>query len=75
MIGYSVILDPKLGIQKWSEINFQPFGYLLSEESIAPHEHMCDISDFGEIEYNKTLLIEMTTVYLNVQTPIIGTYD
>ena len=75
MIGHSIVYDPKLGIQKWSEINFQPFGYLLSEDSVAAHEHMCDISTFGSVEYGKELLVELSTAYLNVETPLIGLYS
>jgi hypothetical protein len=74
MIGYTIIYDPKLEIQKWCEINFQPFGYLLAEESSAAHEHMSDISDFGNFNYDQKLSIELTTVYLNVESPEIGTY-
>jgi hypothetical protein len=74
MLGFSIVYDPKLGVQKWSEINFQPFGYLLTEESKAAHEHMCDITNFGNINYDKELSIEISTVYLNVESPWIGTY-
>ena len=75
MMGYSVVNDPSLGIQKWSEINFQPFGYLLTDESKPAHEHMCDITSFGDIEYDKELSVEISTVYLNVESPWIGTYE
>lgn len=74
MIGYSVAFDPKLGIQKWSEINFQPFGYLLTEESKPAHEHMCDITEFGNVNYDQELMVEISTAYLNVESPWIGTY-
>lgn len=74
MMGYSVVYDPKLGVQKWSEINFQPFGYLLAEESKPAHKHMCDITNFGNINYDKELSVEISTAYLNVESPWIGTY-
>jgi hypothetical protein len=74
MMGYSIVYNPKLGIQKWSEINFHPFGYLLAEESKAAHEHMCDISNFGNIEYDKVLSMIISTAYLNVESEWIGTY-
>lgn len=75
MIGYSIVSDPKLGVQKWSEINFQPFGYLLTEDSIPAHKHMCDISRFANFKYDQELSVEITTAYLKVGSPLIGTYD
>jgi hypothetical protein len=75
MIGFSFVADPKLGLQKWSEINFQPFGYLLTEDSIPAHEYMCDISNFGNISYGKELSVEISTAYLIVESPLIGTYN
>lgn len=74
MMGYSIIYDPILGVQKWSEINFQPFGYLLSEESKAAHKDMCDISSFGKYKYDEKISAEITTAYLHVESPWIGTY-
>lgn len=74
MMGYSVVYNPILGVQKWSEINFQPFGYLLSEDSKPAHKHMCDITNFGKINYDKELSVEISTPYLNVESPWIGTY-
>lgn len=74
MMGYSVVYDPRLGIQKWSEINFQPFGYLLTEESKPAHEHMCDITNFGNINYDEELSLEISTAYLNIESLWIGTY-
>lgn len=75
MIGHTIVYDPILGIQKWSEINFQPFGYLLAEESQAAHEHMCDISSFGSIKYDKEISVEISTAYLKVESPLIGFYN
>jgi hypothetical protein len=74
MIGYSVIYDPILGVQKWSEINFQPFGYFLTEESKPGNENMVDITRWAAIPYDKVLKVDMTTPYLKVSTMIIGTY-
>ena len=74
MFGYSYVYDEKLGMQKWAEINFQPFGYLLAEDSGPAHEHMCEISNFGDFKYNEVVNIQITTVYLNVDSPIIGRY-
>jgi hypothetical protein len=74
MFGYSMVYDDILGIQKWSEINFQPFGYFLAEESQAAHKHMCDISSFGNYKYDEMAKIEITTPYLLVNSPILGTY-
>lgn len=74
MMGYSVVYT-EYGIQKWSEINFQPFGYLLAEDSISAHEDMLDITSFGQYRYDEEVKIKMTTRYLNVTSPFIGQYD
>ena len=74
MMGYSVVWDPELGVQKWAEINFQPFGYLLAEESGPAHKDMCDISSFGIKKYDERVSVEITTAYLHVDSPWIGTY-
>jgi len=74
MIGYSVVYAGIKGIQKWSEINFQPFGYLLAEESIAAQNDQYDITSFGNSAYDEQVSIEITTPYLNVDSPWIGTY-
>jgi hypothetical protein len=37
-IGYTIVNAGRIGVQKWSEINFQPFGYLLAEESEPAHK-------------------------------------
>ncbi|RNI27375.1 hypothetical protein EFA69_14645 [Rufibacter immobilis] len=74
MMGYSAVYTPEHGVQKWSEINFQPFGYLLAEESAAAHEHMCNISSFGNFAYNEKRTVKITTAFLNVESPWIGDY-
>jgi hypothetical protein len=75
MMGYSVVYDPVQGVQKWSEINFKPFGYLLSENSSSAHEDMLDITPFGQFRYDEEITMKMTTRYLNVTSPFIGVYD
>lgn len=78
MIGYSYVTDAsnlEFGIQKWSEINFKPFGYVLADDSRAPHPCMVDISNWHTIQYDTRCTVKMTTAYLTVSTPIIGTYD
>lgn len=74
-LGCSIVYDENLGIQKWAEINFQPFGYLLTEDSKPAHENMCDISDFHKFKYNEQKTLSFESVYLNVDNPIIGTYS
>lgn len=74
MMGYSVVYTAKLGVQKWAELNFQPFGYLLAEESLPAHEDMCDISQFGDCNYNQKIVVELTTAHLTVNSPWIGDY-
>lgn len=74
-IGYSIVYAGELGIQKWSEINFQPFGYLLAEDSLAAHKDMCDISEFGKFSYDELVSVKITSRYLIVSSPWIGEYD
>lgn len=61
--------------QTWAEINFQPFGYLLAQDSDPAHKDMCDISKFGGFKYDERVKFEITTPYLNVMSPIIGVYQ
>ncbi|MBD2705439.1 hypothetical protein IC229_32815 [Spirosoma sp. BT702] len=72
--GYSVVFDEELGMQKWSEINFRPFGYLLADESIAAHEDMLDITYFSRYEYNQDATLILRTPYLPVSSPELGRY-
>jgi len=74
MLGYSVSFVEGLGIQRWSEINFQPFGYLLAEDSGPAHPNMVDITAFAKCPYDKEHIVTMTTAYLKVSSMFIGTY-
>lgn len=74
MIGHSVVFDLVLGIQKWSEINFQPFGYLLAESSVPAHPLMKDITDFSTCSYDVDYRVRLKTVYLKVSSMNIGLY-
>jgi hypothetical protein len=74
LFGYAIVYHEVLGIQRWSEINFHPFGYVLAEDSAAPHNDMLDITPFTEFEYDKEVKIRMTTRYLVVQSPFLGIY-
>lgn len=75
MIGYCLVGSPGVGCQKWSEINFQPFGYFLTIDSEPAHEHLVDISNFGTVPYDSIVEVEITTPNLIVSNPIIGTYQ
>lgn len=74
MMGYSVVYNHLHGIQKWSEINFQPFGYLLAEESHAAQKDQFDMSCFGNYDYDEKVRIQITTPVLMVDNPWIGNY-
>lgn len=74
LIGYCIASTEEQGIQKWSEINFPPFGYFLAEDSFAANKHMLDISTFSTFSYNQKVLIRMSTPYLIVNSPWIGLY-
>jgi hypothetical protein len=74
MMGYSISYHPSLGVQKWSEINFKPFGYLLAEDSNPAHQDMLDISNFSSYEYDEQVTLELRTRYLKILSPFIGIY-
>ncbi len=73
-IGYCLSTDHEFKIQKWAEINFQPFGYLLTENSTPPNELMVDITSWYLQKYDDLKRVDMTTCYLKVSNSIIGTY-
>ncbi len=78
MFGYMSVTDAvdlEFGTQNWCEINFQPFGYLLADNSRAPHKLMLDITSWHNFPYDTSITMDMTTAYLKVSSPIIGTYD
>lgn len=76
MIGYSFGLDTINNEEfYWSEINFEPFGYLLTYDSRPPNPFMVNISGFNEREYNVKCNILLKTAYLKVSNETIGHYD
>jgi hypothetical protein len=75
LLGYCVVYDGELGIQKWSEINFQPFGYFLTENSGPAHRDMFNLNSFVNFKFNEEAEIEIKTPYLGVQSLMIGTYS
>jgi hypothetical protein len=74
MCGYTIATDANLKPQKWCEINFQPFGYLLADESEPAHKDMVDISGFSKHAYNQKAAVLITTPYLIVESPFPGSY-
>ena len=75
LMGYSIVYDPNLGICKWSEINFQPYGYVLTEDSNPPDSDMYSIRYFSNFKYDYKIDILMKTPFLNVNNPMIGVYN
>jgi len=75
MIGYTLVNDENNKIQKWSEINFDPFGYFLTEDSDPANINMIDISSFSNYSYDEQATIEITTPYLKIISAWIGLYD
>lgn len=75
MMGMQVIRLADGSINKWSEINFQPFGYLLTEDSSPPNDFMVDITHFSDFEYGQEMTCDISTAYLKVSSPYVGTYD
>jgi hypothetical protein len=75
LFGYTVTMLDDGSIQKWAEINFKPFGFLLTENSIPAHPKMVDITDFTLYSYNEIAEVSLSLPYLEVINPIIGMYD
>lgn len=72
--GHTVVYDPKLGVQKWAEINFQPFGYFLTEHSVPPNPYMVDITSWHLHLFDALAKVNMSTAYLKITSPVIGQY-
>lgn len=62
-------------IANWSEINFQPFGYLLALDSPPPNEYMADITDFAKFPYDKEVELKINAGYLSISTVFTGQYE
>lgn len=63
------------GTSKLSEINFQPFGYILGIDEVKPNLPYSEITPFLEYEYDEECNIEVHLPYLKVKTPFIGEYQ
>lgn len=61
--------------QKWVEINFKPFGYLLADESDPAHKDMVDVTFFKDYKYNEEAIINLSTPYLKIVGPFVGFYS
>lgn len=73
--GHSISLDTNTGEAcKWSEINFKPFGFFLTEDSPPPIEHMLDITPFKTCSYGEESVIRLKTIFLVVNDILMGTY-
>ncbi|MCK9204421.1 MAG: hypothetical protein M0P58_08330 [Bacteroidales bacterium] len=74
MMGYTFVGGDTRRFKKWSEINFKPFGYFLTDESDPPNRLMCKITSWSNFSYNQEVSVQITTCYLHVDSWIIGTY-
>jgi hypothetical protein len=59
----------------WSEINFQPFGYLLALESPPPNEYMANITEFAKHNYDSEVELKISAGYLSISSFLTGEYD
>lgn len=76
MMGYSFGIDTRNGEKfQWSEINYEPFGYVLTYDSNPPNPFMVNISGFNETAYDVKYNILLKTVYLKVSNEVLGHYD
>lgn len=75
MLGYSVGMFPSFhGICSLSEINFEPFGYILAIGDVKTKIPYCNITSFLRFEYDEKVRMRMVLPYLKVREPIIGLY-
>ena len=58
----------------WAEINFKPFGFLFTYNSLPAHPDQLDISDFKNYKYDEYADILLRLPNLNVNSYEIGTY-
>lgn len=74
MMGYAICGRPGEDVKQWSEINFDPFGYFLTIDSAPPISGMTDITMFGSVPYDVEIKLIISTLYLTIDSPIIGRY-
>jgi len=76
IIGYTFGNLPSFnGISHLSEINFEPFGYILGIDKVSPQIPFYDITSFLNFEYDEDVKINIQLPYLKVNSPIIGHYS
>lgn len=75
MNGNSTIRTDNGLITNWSEINFQPFGYLFSIDSPPPNQFMADITNFAMFPYNMEIELKINAGYLSISSVFTGQYD
>jgi len=74
-IGYSIMGQyPSTIINQLSEINFEPYGYVLTIDSQPPRNDMKKITTFKNSTYNLNEKVVLELPYLKVEHPIIGIY-
>lgn len=76
MLGWCFVQDFKISTvtNRWSEINFKPFGYFLTENSPSAHIDQVNISHFKGFAYDEEAEIVLKLPYLRVSSPNIGIY-
>ena len=61
--GYMVMGDYR-GYNRWAEISFEPFGFLLADDSAPAHPDMMEITGFKSFEYNQLYPLKLEIPYL-----------
>ncbi|HZV71406.1 MAG TPA: hypothetical protein VFG10_17745 [Saprospiraceae bacterium] len=73
-LGMSSTLIPEIGIGKYCEFNFRPYGFILAEQSLPPEDSMQDITGFLAYGYNEKAEINLQAPYLTVSSPYLAMY-
>lgn len=76
MVGFTYGKSPGFeGLSMLSEMNFEPFGFVLGIGDVRPKIPYCDITSFMTFEYNEERRFKMDLPYLKVDSPLIGWYS
>jgi len=73
-IGYSVLFDER-GINRWSEVSFEPFGFIFTDDSPPAHPAMMDITYFRSYDYDQQDIVNLQLPHLPVLSPMLADLD
>lgn len=63
------------GFSTHSEITFNPFGYVLTIDSLPPSKEQVNIANFNKFQFNQQVKINCNLCFLKTDTMLLGHYD